>query len=132
MIRYKVVRINFTSQHVSCYATGDYQLAYIKNTIVTAEESTLGIAVFEKRYQAEDFLKKEFSPDRFYKIIRVISIGRGKRYRFVCGTQDTVNLKWFYRRYGDDLSILLGGFPLIHTMKSPPGAIFYQQVKVIE
>lgn len=132
MIRYKVVGIDLLGNRVSCYATGNYQLAYRKNIIVTSIEGTLGIAVFERRYQAEDFLKKEFSPPSHYKVIRVISIGRGKRYRFVCDAQDTSNLDYFYRRLKGDLSVLLGDFRSIRAIKSPPGAIFFQQVKVLE
>ena len=131
MIRYKVVKQELYSGY-SCYATGDYQLEYKKNTVITAKKGTLGIAVFERRYQAEDFIiKKRFRSDT--RIIRVIPIGRGKRYPFVCESQDTFNLDIFYNRYGDTLDILLKCASIsAHTMKSPPGTIFYRQVKVLE
>ncbi len=133
MIRYKVVKKVSIEPFVgySCYATGEYQLTYKENTIVTAEEGTLGIAVFERRYQAYNFMQREFSFNSC-KIIRVIPIGRGKRYCFVCDAQDTSNLDYFYRRLKGDLSVLLGDFRSIRAIKSPPGSIFYQQVKVLE
>ena len=134
MIRYKAVRIVSRSPFVgySCYATGNYQLTYKENTVITAKEGTLGIAVFERRHQAESFIYREFSPNSC-QILRVISIGRGKRYRFVCESQDTINLDIFYRRYGSVLNDFLRGFsPSFHSIKSPPGTIFYQQVKVLK
>ena len=132
MIRYKVVRLDFGNRH-SCYATGKYRLAYRKNTIVTAKKGTLGIAVFERRYQAENFLHNEFSSDRGCEIIRVIPIGRGKRYRFVCESQDAMNLNIFYHRYRSNLNVFLRKIPpQLHSMSSPIGTIFYQQVKVLE
>jgi len=132
MIRYKVIRIITIEPLVgcSCYATGKYQLKYKKNTIVTAKEGTLGIAVFEKRHQAEDFIEKEcFGCSS--RIIRVSSIGHGKRYRFVCPEQDAPSLDNFYHRHAKNLSALLKAAILAPHIQSPPGTIFYQQVKVL-
>jgi len=134
MIRYKVVRLDSDSRY-SCYARGKYQLTYKKNTIVTAGKGTLGIAVFEKRHQAEEFIREEYSADRLLIIIRVISIGCGKRYHFVCLTQDEQNLNHFYYKHSKNLSALLKEDNTIKCepfILSPPGSIFYQQVKVLE
>jgi len=134
MIRYKVVRKVSIEPFVgySCYATGDYQLTYSENTVVTAKEGTLGIGVFERRYQAKNFMQREFSANSC-RILRVISIGRGKRYRFVCESQDTSNLDIFYRRHRGGLNALLENlFSPVNSMSSPLGTIFYQQIKVLK
>ncbi len=135
MIRYKVVKLYFVNR-LSCYAKGNYQLEYRKNTIVTAKEGTLGIAVFERKYQAKDFLKKEFSPHNVFEIIRVHSIGRGKRYHFACNTQESESLSNFYHMYKNNLDIFLEPSSnlrnSVHVLQIPDGTIFYQQVKVLE
>ena len=135
MIRYKVVRL-YVDVAYSCYAGGNYQLAYKKDTIVTAEGGTMGLAVFETRYHAQSFLRDEFSFDSPYKIIRVNPIGRGKRYHFACNAQDTVSLDKFYHEYANNLSLFLKISPslesYIHILTMPTGTIFYQQVRVLE
>jgi len=131
MIRYKVVRQNFGHRY-SCYAVGRYRLSYRKNTIITAKEGTLGIAVFERIHQAKKFIAEEWG--RSYIIIRVSSIGRGKRYRFACTLQDEQNLDIFYGRHTKNLSALLkvNISEYGSLLQCPPGTIFYQQVKVLE
>lgn len=134
MIRYKVVKLCFDVA-CSCYAGGKYGLKYRKNTIVTAKKGTLGIAVFERKYQAEKFIKEEFSPPCRYRIIHVSTIGRGKRYCCVCHAQDEKNLDNFYSEHSKNLSALLKANVLEYygpLMQSPRGTIYYQQVKVLE
>ena len=122
MIKYKVVGL-FT--RCSCFAQGKYRLFYGENTTVISRKETFGIAVFEREYQAKNFIETMFGNDDFvkksHKIIHVKPIGRGKHHCFVSSTQFDFDLDRFYNH---------GSY--CEKIKVPPGTIFYPAVEVLD
>ena len=114
-VKFKVVYVSNDDKRYSAFAKGKYNLYYPKGAIVRAREGTLGVAVFETRYQAESFQRR-----RPYEIIRVRPIGRGKIVDFIYRNQSETGLDKFYNKN------------LAPSMVSPCGTVFYPAVEVLE
>ena len=116
-VKFKVVRISGRGRRYSVFAEGDYELQYLKGSIVRAREETLGVAVFKTRKQAKSF------QDRYMllEIIRVRPIGRGKTVKYICTDPTEFQLGRFYRT---NSSVRISPIPL--------GTMFYPAVEVLE
>jgi len=124
MIKYKLVNQNRKSFAVSGHQFDDsrYMKYYEKGHITKAEPDTLGIFVFHQRKQAKKWVEK--SVNRWYKILRVRPIGKGKTPKFIGMWYTVRNLNQFY-------SIHYCNF-LTHNTEIPTGTICYPAVEVLD
>jgi len=92
--KYKVVK---SRNNTSCLinAQSEFCLTYEKDTTVHAPEGTLGIMVFHTKSEAK-FWMSGWERERYWKIKRVIPIGRGKTPEFICREVLTRHLRNFY------------------------------------
>jgi len=120
-VKFKVVDV-YRGKRCSIYARGNYRLIYSKGRVVRARKGTLGVAVFETRYQAENFCNSD--P---HNIIRVVPIGRGR-------TVDTISRDLDPSSFNDFYVCMKKGYYTfdVETMKPPSGTVFYPAVKVLE
>jgi hypothetical protein len=133
-IRYKVV-----IKDTRCSAivkTEGYQLRYFKDTIVEAPINTLGIMVFRRRHQAEEFVLLLQSMNRVSLIvIRVESLGRGRTPKYISRWINHFKnaLSHFYEvRY---VNKKYKGTALFHhpNVRAPvKGTLCYDHVRVID
>jgi len=119
-VKFKVVKVDYEGNRWSVYAKGKYCIMYSKNTIVRAIKGTLGVAVFETRYQAEMFMREFFFSASNKKVIRVVPVGRGNNVAELSQFITSDSLDCFYERKNVD------------TTKPPSGTMFYPAVEVIE
>jgi len=139
-IRYKVVNLN----RYSCFVNSSrYSLRYLKGSIVKAPKHTLGIFCFEKREYAEDFVKQARKSKYIFKIVKVETIGRGRKLL----VRPTVFCNNFINILSEDKKIFLRymkeGIESLRTKISVPvhknnfkfsydGTMVYPAVKVLE
>lgn len=124
VVRYKVTRkIIAKAYGRSCVANRHYCLKYHKGKITYTIKGTLGIMVFERKIDAENFINKGVSVEYRYnlKIIRVNPIGRGKRPKLICGCPSEGSLSNYYTHS-------VGAI----TKKAPMGTMCYPAVKVLD
>lgn len=112
--KYKVTR----ETNYSFAAPGEYGRFYEKDTNVYAKNGTLGIMVFKRLKDAEQFIKLERMKREFIKIKKVIPIGRGHTPKHIAAY---VNLDEFYDPQRT-----------VATQTPPPGTICYPGVFVCE
>lgn len=134
-IRYKVVTPNYRS--CSCvdngriYALGDAVRTYLPNTIVTAQENTLGLFVFERLKDAERYIEGDNLNCLFHncKIMRIETIGRGKRVSKVLRIWNGISkLKNYSAKDILGMDLYSNGFLL---EPSPKGTLTYKSIKVL-
>lgn len=119
--RYKVLRGN---NEVSSFAQDSFRLIYKKGTVVKAIAGSLGIFVFKRKKDAEEWIRTCVDRKTWASIIkRVIPIGRGKQVMRICaGTEDHVLLKYYLEDHYKNFNYM---FP-------PDGTIVYPAVRVID
>ena len=133
-IRYKIVDLNCRSILVS--KNSCYSLTYLKNTIVTAAEHTLGIMVFKNLRLAEEF-------DRGFvfgrgQILKVIGIGYPTVPVIISKFLTLDDITKFYlntKRYNE--AVKMRSFDIIEkypefNFQIPEGTECYRSVKVLE
>ena len=128
MIRHKVVRIvdrgikGFV--RTSCYAQGKFCKEYKKGTVITAVEDTDGVYVFDNEKNANEFIRKHSR--RFIKI-KVRTIGKSKKAKYVCGNQNERDLVLFWHT--------VHFFPYFlqdEILFPPQGTLVYKAVEILE
>ena len=116
--KYKVVK---KRNNKSCVMNGNslFCLTYEKDTNVYAIEGTLGVMVFKTRTDAELWVEGWDNED-YWKIKRVLPIGRGKVPKKICSFSSSAVLKDFYNNYN-------------YANDEPvPGTICYPGVYVVD
>lgn len=134
-IRYKIVK----HDNSSCFTKEPYRLFYRDGTTVVAPEGTMGCMVFDTKEHAVQFMGCFPRPFEFYKIKRVIGIGKEITARCVAAAD--MALSEFYNNWPAELNSLrwdhgLATESLItncdHLLIPPPsGTVCYRSVKVI-
>jgi len=124
-VKFKVVRV-IGEQRFSAYAQGDYSLQYTKNSIVRAREGTLGIAVFGRKEEAKTFCDRM----SFFKVVRVLPVGRGRTVKVISNNQSDRLLDIFYRYIAKYQGIPRSS--ILIPMAPPRGTMFYPAVEVLE
>ena len=130
-IRYKVVRKD-TRCSIIVGSHNLYTLKYNKDTIVKALPNSLGIMVFKRKHQAQDFLNfVKTGLSRPSIILRVEVSGRGKYPKYISRWVSNVSdLPWFYtnyyiiKKYSDNYGI--------DVSIPPKGTLCYDTVRVID
>ena len=113
-IRWKVT----TQTRRSCVIYGeDFFKKYLKNTIVKADPTTLGIFLFKTKKNAEDFTKNT----RGWIILKVKTVGEGKKPKEISGSISIRGLTEFY-----------DNSETAKTEFMPFGTICYPAVEVLE
>jgi len=129
-VKYKVVSEDNKSAFLSlCNGIKKYRLNYKKDTIVEAPKGTLGIMVFERKYQAEKFIRRQTDCPACFNIKRVLSIGKGKKPYSICRISildSDYDLDQFYRKN------IIDPFYRISKVSPPDGTICYPAVKVLD
>lgn len=131
-IRYKVVD-EVTRCSIIIAANSSYILRYNKNTVVKALPNTLGIMVFKRRHQAEEFVKFiSLGLTKPSLVLRVEVFSKGKYPKHISRWTNYQNgLTWFYNNCYVDKKYLTAnsGFAL---SAPPKGTLCYDTVKVID
>jgi len=128
-IKYKVVTLNRMSS--SCLIRrewiGDYARQYNKGDVVTAESRSIGLLVFDRMKQAEDFIMS-FAEYRKLMIIKVEVEGEGRvPISILSGdSRDYIGKNYSYSKLDDFFSIHSRGLWVV-----PEGTRCYPTVRVV-
>jgi len=120
MIRYKVIRLVGLGdglKRFSCYADGIFRKEYIEGSTVTANKGTDGLYVFDLKKNAVKFIEGR---EGYFTIIKVRTIGRGKKILNMCANQRESFLIEFWKHSPS------------FKISAPKGTLAYKSVKVLE
>ena len=133
MIRYKVVTTDRKSCSEVFNRLGKNALDYPKNKKVIAPKWSMGIAVFEKRHQAQSFIDNHYGVIRKeLMILRVQTITRGRKPKRV------FNLFFLITSLKNSYKFLTNPFSNDYIEQDtnfwsvPEGTICYSSVKVLD
>jgi len=124
-VKFKVVR-KIGERRFSAYVRGAYRLNYSKDAIVRAKEGALGVAVFGRKEEAKTFCDRR----SFFKIVRVLPVGRGRTVKVISNNQSDRLLDIFYRYIAKYQGIPRSS--ILIPMAPPRGTMFYPAVEVLE
>ena len=131
-IRYKVVmadnRFSIISRGQDAQVIEKICLKYEKGTRVKAQPWSIGILTFEKKKQAEEFIKGAFYSQDF-EILRVRPIGKGKRItQLLSDHKYRYNILYLAKQEIPYKEVLMK----YRKMQAPEGTMAYPEVYVLD